>query len=26
VLAAGLALLADWAGGIVEDVLRPRGL
>jgi osmoprotectant transport system permease protein len=25
-LAAGLALLADWAGGIVEDVLRPRGL
>ena len=26
ILAAGLALLADWAGGIVEDVLRPRGL
>jgi osmoprotectant transport system permease protein len=26
VLAAGLALLADWAGGIIEDVLRPRGL
>lgn len=26
VLAAGLALLADWAGGVVEDVLRPRGL
>lgn len=26
VLAAGLALLADWAGGIVEDALRPRGL
>jgi osmoprotectant transport system permease protein len=26
VLAAGLALLADWAGGIVEDVLHPRGL
>ncbi|MEX2626397.1 MAG: ABC transporter permease [Ilumatobacteraceae bacterium] len=25
-LAAGLALLADWAGGIVEDVLRPKGL
>ncbi len=26
VLAAGLALLADWAGGIAEDKLRPRGL
>ncbi|MFA9444915.1 ABC transporter permease [Egicoccus sp. AB-alg6-2] len=26
ILAAGLALLADWAGGIVEDVLRPKGL
>lgn len=26
VLAAGLALLADWAGGIAEDRLRPRGL
>jgi osmoprotectant transport system permease protein len=26
VLAAGLALLADWAGGIVEDLLRPKGL
>lgn len=26
VLAAGLALLADWVGGIVEDVLRPKGL
>ncbi|MFA9429996.1 ABC transporter permease [Egicoccus sp. AB-alg2] len=26
VLAAGLALLADWLGGIIEDVLRPRGL
>lgn len=26
VLAAGLALLADWAGGVVEDLLRPRGL
>jgi osmoprotectant transport system permease protein len=26
VLAAGLALLADWAGGVVEDILRPRGL
>ncbi|MDP9021556.1 MAG: ABC transporter permease [Actinomycetota bacterium] len=26
VLAAGLALLADWAGGIAEDQLRPRGL
>jgi osmoprotectant transport system permease protein len=26
VLAAGLALLADWAGGLIEDVLRPRGL
>lgn len=26
VLAAGLALLADWLGGIAEDNLRPRGL
>lgn len=26
VLAAGFALLADWAGGIAEDKLRPRGL
>lgn len=26
VLAAGLALLADWAGGIAEHRLRPRGL
>lgn len=26
VLAASLALLADWVGGIVEDKLRPRGL
>lgn len=26
VLAAGLALLADWAGGVAEDQLRPRGL
>lgn len=26
VLAAGLALLADWVGGIVEDLLRPKGL
>lgn len=26
VLAAGLAVLADWAGGVVEDALRPRGL
>jgi osmoprotectant transport system permease protein len=26
VLAAGFALLADWAGGIAEDRLRPRGL
>jgi osmoprotectant transport system permease protein len=26
VLAAGLALLADWVGGVVEDVLRPKGL
>lgn len=26
ILAAGLALLADWVGGIIEDVLRPRGL
>jgi osmoprotectant transport system permease protein len=26
ILAAGLALLADWAGGIIEDVLQPRGL
>jgi osmoprotectant transport system permease protein len=26
VLAAGLALLADWVGGIAEDKLRPRGL
>lgn len=26
VLAAGLALLADWVGGVVEDALRPKGL
>lgn len=26
ILAAGLALLADWAGGVAEDALRPRGL
>jgi len=26
VLAAVLALSADWVGGIAEDVLRPRGL
>jgi osmoprotectant transport system permease protein len=26
VLAAGLALLADWVGGVVEDVLRPKGI
>jgi osmoprotectant transport system permease protein len=26
VLAAALALLADWAGGVAEDRLRPRGL
>lgn len=26
VLAAGLALLADWAGGVAQDNLRPRGL
>jgi osmoprotectant transport system ATP-binding protein len=26
VLAAVLALLADWVGGIAEEVLRPRGL
>ncbi len=26
ILAAGLALLADWIGGIVEDALRPRGI
>jgi osmoprotectant transport system permease protein len=26
VLAAGLALLADWVGGVFEHVLRPRGL
>ncbi len=26
VLAAGLALLADWAGGIIEAVLQPKGL
>lgn len=26
VIAAGFALLADWAGGIAEDQLRPRGL
>ena len=26
VLAAVLALSADWLGGIAEDVLRPRGL
>lgn len=26
VLAAGLALLADWLGGVVEDLLRPKGL
>ena len=26
VLAAVLALLADWVGGIAEEVLRPRGI
>jgi osmoprotectant transport system ATP-binding protein len=26
VLAAVLALFADWVGGIAEDVLRPRGI
>ncbi|MDQ3709372.1 MAG: ABC transporter permease [Actinomycetota bacterium] len=26
VLAGGFALLADWVGRIVEDVLRPKGL
>ncbi|HWB70733.1 MAG TPA: ABC transporter permease [Egibacteraceae bacterium] len=26
VLAAGFALLADWLGGIAEDVLSPKGL
>lgn len=26
ILAAVLALFADWVGGIAEDVLRPRGL
>ncbi len=26
VLTAGLALLIDWAAGIAEEVLRPRGL
>lgn len=26
VLAAGLALLADWIGSIVEDLLRPKGI
>lgn len=26
VIAAGFALLADWAGGIAQDQLRPRGL
>jgi osmoprotectant transport system permease protein len=26
VLAGGLALLADWFGGVAEDLLRPKGL
>jgi len=24
--AASIAILADWLGGIVEDLLRPKGL
>jgi ABC-type proline/glycine betaine transport system permease subunit len=26
VLAAVLALFADWLGGVAEEVLRPRGI
>jgi ABC-type proline/glycine betaine transport system permease subunit len=26
ILAAVLALFADWVGGIAEEVLRPRGI
>jgi ABC-type proline/glycine betaine transport system permease subunit len=26
VLAAVLALFADWVGGVAEEVMRPRGI